>query len=78
MGRNAGGSQAGSAPTNGSVRGLEYTDHHVGRLLDGLKKLGISADTLVYYIIGDNGASAEGTLNGAYNEMAKLQWPRRA
>ena len=48
---------------------LEYTDHHVGRLLDGLEKLGILDDTLVYYIIGDNGASAEGTLNGAFNEM---------
>jgi arylsulfatase A-like enzyme len=51
---------------------MEYTDHHVGRLLDGLKTLGISDDTLVYYIIGDNGASAEGTLNGAYNEMANF------
>jgi arylsulfatase A-like enzyme len=48
---------------------LEYTDHHVGRLLDGLKKLNILDDTLVYYIIGDNGASAEGTLNGTFNEM---------
>jgi arylsulfatase A-like enzyme len=51
---------------------MEYTDHHVGRLLDGLKTLDISDDTLVYYIIGDNGASAEGTLNGAYNEMANF------
>jgi arylsulfatase A-like enzyme len=51
---------------------LEYTDHHVGRLLDGLKRLNILDDTLVYYIIGDNGASAEGTLNGAYNEMANF------
>jgi arylsulfatase A-like enzyme len=51
---------------------MEYTDHHVGRLLDGLKTLGICDDTLVYYIIGDNGASAEGTLNGAYNEMANF------
>src|SRR6185437_8862171 len=51
---------------------LEYTDHHVGRLLDRLKKLNILDDTLVYYIIGDNGASAEGTLNGAYNEMANF------
>ena len=51
---------------------MEYTDHHVGRLLDGLKKLDISDDTLVYHIIGDNGASAEGTLNGAYNEMANF------
>ena len=48
---------------------MEYTDHHVGRLLDSLEKLGVLDDTLVYYIIGDNGASAEGTLNGTYNEM---------
>ncbi len=49
---------------------LEYTDHHVGRLLDGLKKLGIFDDTLIYYIIGDNGASAEGGINGCFNEMS--------
>jgi arylsulfatase A-like enzyme len=48
---------------------LEFTDHHVGRLLDTLEDLGVLEDTLVYYIIGDNGASAEGTLNGTYNEM---------
>ena len=48
---------------------LEYADHHVGRLLDNLKQLNVLDDTLVYYIIGDNGASAEGTLNGTYNEM---------
>jgi arylsulfatase A-like enzyme len=48
---------------------LEFTDHHVGRLLDALDDLGVLEDTLVYYIIGDNGASAEGTLNGTYNEM---------
>jgi arylsulfatase len=48
---------------------LEYTDHHIGRLLDSLKQVGALDDTLVYYIIGDNGASAEGTLNGTFNEM---------
>jgi arylsulfatase A-like enzyme len=48
---------------------LEYTDHHVGRLLDSIDRLGLTDDTLIYYIIGDNGASAEGTLNGTYNEM---------
>jgi arylsulfatase len=48
---------------------LEYTDHHVGRLVDSLKQLQILDNTLIYYIIGDNGASAEGTLNGTYNEM---------
>lgn len=48
---------------------MEYTDHHVGRLIESIEKLGILEDTLVYYIIGDNGASAEGTLNGTFNEM---------
>jgi arylsulfatase A-like enzyme len=48
---------------------LEFTDHHVGRLLDALEDLEIADDTLIYYIIGDNGASAEGTLNGTFNEM---------
>jgi arylsulfatase A-like enzyme len=48
---------------------LEYADHHVGRLIDALQDLEVLGDTLVYYIIGDNGASAEGTLNGTFNEM---------
>jgi arylsulfatase len=51
---------------------LEHTDHHVGRLIDSLEDLEILDDTIVYYIIGDNGASAEGTLNGAFNEMANF------
>ncbi len=48
---------------------LEHTDHHVGRLLDALKDLGILDDTLIYLIVGDNGASAEGSLQGTFNEM---------
>ena len=48
---------------------LEYTDHHIGRLFETLKKLNLFEDTLVFYIIGDNGASAEGTFNGTFNEM---------
>ena len=48
---------------------LEYADHHVGRLIDYLETLHLLDDTLVYYIVGDNGASAEGTLHGTYNEM---------
>jgi arylsulfatase len=48
---------------------LEHTDFHVGRLLDTLDDLEVLDDTLVYYIIGDNGASAEGTINGSVNEM---------
>jgi arylsulfatase len=52
---------------------LEHTDHHVGRLIDALKELEILDDTLIYVIIGDNGASAEGSLQGTYNEMVTLQ-----
>ena len=48
---------------------LEFADHHVGRLVDALEDLEVLDNTLVYYIIGDNGASAEGTLNGTFNEM---------
>jgi arylsulfatase len=51
---------------------LEHTDHHVGRLIDAIEDLGCLDDTLIYYIIGDNGASAEGTMNGAFNEMANF------
>lgn len=49
---------------------LEYTDHHVGRIVDSLEKLEILDDTLIYYIVGDNGASAEGGINGCFNEMS--------
>ena len=48
---------------------LEHTDHHIGRLIDALQDLGILDDTLVMYIVGDNGASAEGGINGTFNEM---------
>ncbi|MCE3003940.1 MAG: arylsulfatase [Xanthomonadaceae bacterium] len=49
---------------------MEYTDHHVGRIVAALEPLGVLEDTLVYYIIGDNGASAEGSINGCFNEMS--------
>ncbi|WP_327016447.1 arylsulfatase [Cryobacterium sp. MP_3.1] len=51
---------------------MEHTDHHVGRVIDTVAELGILDDTIIYYIIGDNGASAEGTVNGAFNEMANF------
>ena len=51
---------------------LEHVDHHLGRLIDALKDLEVLDDTLIYLIIGDNGASAEGTPNGCFNEMATL------
>jgi len=51
---------------------LEHTDHHIGRLVDALEDLEILGDTVVYYIVGDNGASAEGTVNGTFNELMTL------
>jgi len=51
---------------------LEYTDHYIGKLIDILERGNFLQDTLVIYIVGDNGASAEGTLNGAFNEMANF------
>jgi arylsulfatase A-like enzyme len=54
---------------------LSFADHHAGRVIDALSDLGILDDTLIYYIIGDNGASAEGTLNGTLNEVATGEAP---
>jgi arylsulfatase len=51
---------------------LAHTDHHVGRVIDAIADLGVLDDTLVYYIIGDNGASGEGSLNGTFNEATTL------
>ncbi len=51
---------------------LEHTDHHIGRLIDTLADLEVLDDTLIYFIIGDNGASAEGSLQGTFNEMASI------
>jgi arylsulfatase len=51
---------------------MEHTDHHVGRLLDALDDLGVLENTLVYYIVGDNGASAEGDVHGSFNEIVNL------
>jgi arylsulfatase len=50
----------------------EHTDHEVGRLVERLEALGELDNTLFFYIVGDNGASAEGGPEGAYNEMMAL------
>jgi len=54
---------------------LEYADYHTGRVIDILTDLEILDDTLIYYIIGDNGASAEGTLIGSFHEQAVGEAP---
>jgi arylsulfatase A-like enzyme len=50
----------------------EHTDEQVGRLVDALQEMGVLDNTLFVYIVGDNGASAEGGPEGAYNEMMAL------
>jgi arylsulfatase A-like enzyme len=50
----------------------EQTDEQVGRLVDALQEMGVMDNTLFIYIVGDNGASAEGGPEGAYNEMMAL------
>jgi arylsulfatase A-like enzyme len=47
----------------------EYADTEIGRLVDALKDLGQLDNTLVFYIVGDNGTSAEGGMAGMFNEM---------
>jgi arylsulfatase A-like enzyme len=49
------------------------TDYEVGRVLDTLEEIGQLHNTLIFWEIGDNGASMEGTLGGCFNELATLQ-----
>jgi arylsulfatase len=46
----------------------EHTDAQVGRLVDALEHIGALDNTLIFYILGDNGASAEGGFGGTLNE----------
>ena len=47
----------------------EYTDTEIGRLVDAIAGMGQLDNTLIFYIVGDNGASAEGGMSGLFNEM---------
>jgi arylsulfatase A-like enzyme len=47
----------------------EYADHEVGRLFDAVAETGQLDNTLIFYILGDNGTSAEGGMSGMFNEM---------
>ncbi len=51
---------------------LEYTDVEIGRVVDAIEELGELDNTLVIYINGDNGSSAEGSLIGTCNEILNL------
>ncbi|MBS1173853.1 MAG: sulfatase [Proteobacteria bacterium] len=47
----------------------EYADAEIGRLIRAIEEQGQLDNTLIIYIVGDNGASAEGGMNGLFNEM---------
>jgi arylsulfatase len=49
---------------------LEYADHEIGRMIDAIEDLGELDNTLIFYIAGDNGTSAEGGENGAFNQYS--------
>jgi arylsulfatase len=46
-----------------------YTDHEIGRVIQQVQDMGKLDNTLIIYISGDNGTSAEGTLEGTFNQM---------
>jgi arylsulfatase len=48
---------------------LSYADNQIGRLVDAVEQSGQLDNTLVIFMMGDNGASAEGTLQGTTNEV---------
>ena len=51
---------------------MAYTDYEVGRLIESLRQSGELDNTLIMYVVGDNGASAEGGLEGTFSELASL------
>ncbi|MFK7894565.1 MAG: arylsulfatase [Myxococcota bacterium] len=55
---------------------LAYQDHQIGRVLDEIERMGLREDTLVVFIEGDNGASAEGGIQGMLNEMPHISTGR--
>ena len=51
---------------------MEHTDYQIGRVIDSLADLGVLDDTLIIFITGDNGGSAEARPNGTFNWMIPL------
>ncbi|WP_024519557.1 arylsulfatase [Bradyrhizobium sp. Tv2a-2] len=50
-----------------------YTDHEIGRVIQAVEDMGKLDNTMIIYISGDNGTSAEGSILGTPNEMAAIQ-----
>ncbi len=51
---------------------LSYTDHEIGRLIEAIDELPGADNTLIVFIVGDNGASSEGGADGTINEVKSL------
>ncbi len=51
---------------------LAYADYEIGRVIQAVEDMGKLNDTLIIYVSGDNGSSAEGTMHGTFNEIASL------
>jgi len=51
---------------------VEHADAQIGRLIDAIERMGLRDDTLIIYVVGDNGPSAEGTLTGTLNVMRTM------
>jgi arylsulfatase len=51
---------------------LEHIDAQIGKLVDAIEQMGLRDDTLIIYVVGDNGPSAEGTLTGTLNVMRTM------
>jgi arylsulfatase A-like enzyme len=51
---------------------VEHADTQIGRLVDAIEQMGLRDDTLIIYVVGDNGPSAEGTLTGTLNVMRTM------
>jgi arylsulfatase A-like enzyme len=48
---------------------LEHVDAQAGKIVEAIERMGLRDDTLIIYIVGDNGPSAEGSLTGTLNNM---------
>lgn len=73
LGRAEGGGEAGYTRLMENYAAyMAYTDAEIGRLIESLRRSGELDNTLVMYIVGDNGASPEGGLEGTFSEVASL------
>ena len=52
-------------------------DHEIGRLIDAVDQIGQTENTMIIFVYGDNGTSAEGGMNGMFSEMTYFNGVRK-